>query len=134
MLCRALETAVNKARPGGLHAHMVAQPGGGAPVLYPSSVLAQYWADERDASGAAAPPAQQHSVPEGGGDGEAPDSGVCKGLVVLLPLTLGIGKVRCWYNSAEDDCPVTARLHKRPSLSGIRSQSWPLRCSVSKPI
>ncbi len=41
MLCRALEAAVNRAQPGGLHAHMVAQPGGGAPVLYPSSVLAQ---------------------------------------------------------------------------------------------
>ena len=93
MLCRALETAVNRAHPAGLHAHMVAQPGGGAPVLYPSSVLAQYWGDERDASGAAASPAQQHGSPEGGGS-ESPDSGVCKGLLVLLPLTLGIGKAR----------------------------------------
>ena len=99
VLCRALETAVNRAHPAGLHAHMVAQPGGGAPVLYPSSVLAQYWGDERDASGAAAAPAQQHSSPDAG-DSEPPDSGVCKGLVVLLPLTLGIGKVRSWQDSA----------------------------------
>ena len=41
MLCRALEAAVNRAQPGGMQAHMVAQPGGGAPVLYPTSVLAQ---------------------------------------------------------------------------------------------
>jgi len=105
VLCRALETAVNKARPGGLHAHMVAQPGGGAPVLYPSSVLTQYWGDERDA---AAAPAQQHGSPEGG-DGEPPGSSVCKGLVVLLPLTLGIGKVRCW---AGVGATFTARHHK----------------------
>ena len=91
MLCRALETAVNKARPAGLQAHMVAQPGGGAPVLYPSSVLAQFWSDERDPSAAAAP-SQQHSSPEGG-DSEPPEGGACKSLIVLLPLTLGIGKV-----------------------------------------
>ena len=36
VLCHALETCVNRVRPGGLSVHVVASPGGGAPVLYAS--------------------------------------------------------------------------------------------------
>jgi hypothetical protein len=55
-------------------------------------VVVQYWGEERDAGAAVAAPPQQPAAD--GGGGESPDGVACKGLVVLLPLTLGIGKVR----------------------------------------
>ena len=75
---------------------MVAQPGGGAPVIYPSSILDEHWGT---GDGAQA----RHVGPD---EGETSEAGVretpgvddaqtqsCSGLIVLLPLTLGLEKV-----------------------------------------
>lgn len=73
VLCRALEVAVNAARPLGIAAHVLAEPGGGAPTVYPSSLEKSFF-----------PTA---------GEGQEPASA----LLVLLPLTLGIDKVNPRY-------------------------------------
>ena len=84
---------MNAGRPAGLQAHMVAQPGGGAPAIYPASILEEHW-------GAEAGPGARHVGGEEAGDPRGnlegngpPESCSCSGLLVLLPLTLGLDKV-----------------------------------------
>lgn len=78
VLCRALEVAINAAKPLGIAAHVLAEPGGGAPSVYPASLEKAFFPEA------------------GGGNGEGNDDvAPASALIVLLPLTLGIDKVRC---------------------------------------
>ncbi len=84
VLCRALEVAINAARPLGIAAHVLAEPGGGAPSVYPASLEKAFFPEAGSGNGDG-----------GGNDGGDDDVAPASALIVLLPLTLGIDKVRC---------------------------------------
>ncbi|KAK9808707.1 hypothetical protein WJX72_002328 [[Myrmecia] bisecta] len=78
VLCRTLETVVNRVAPSGLYVHVVASASGGAPVLYTQRLQQLFkGTDGQGASGSS--------------------SSALTGLLVLVPLTLGIGKVNPRY-------------------------------------
>lgn len=75
-LCHTLRKIVNLVSPAGLQVHLANTPGGSAPVLYTASVENIF--SSRGGAEACAPPIQQ-------------------GVLLLVPLGLGIGKVNPRY-------------------------------------
>lgn len=118
VLCHALRAAVMSSRPFGIALHVLAEPGGGAPVLYQATLLEMYFPSSAAAQTgglvseppAAAPDAKSSAHPtqtaNAGSNGvDATDAvkadpgsdEATSALILLLPLTLGIGKVNPRY-------------------------------------
>lgn len=111
VLCAALRSAVMASRPFGIALHVLAEPGGGAPVLYESTLLETYFASSRTGHVEQQAPTEEHNAPTSSSDNnnnteiglahcseEAPtDETDVSALILLLPLTLGIGKVNPRY-------------------------------------
>ncbi len=97
VLCKALAAAAAKAtsdslqqqRGLGLSVHVACDPGGGAPELDP--VQLQQLLPSSDSSGAAAAAAASLQERQGQQPGTQQPQ---QGLLLLVPLTLGVGKVR----------------------------------------
>ncbi len=100
VLCKTLEAAVSRQQQLGLHIHVVCDPGGGAPTLAAHHIRPLLQPPEQRQQGTASCAAVDVTTaarPDGS-DGAAGCSGrqhASRGVLLLVPLTLGVGKVSC---------------------------------------
>ena len=96
-LCHTLQEVVNRAHPVGLHVHLANTPGGGAPVLYTDRFACSFCRYQQCIAILGADTKLPCSIKEvflGSTNKDAASGGLAqRGVLLLIPLVLGLGKV-----------------------------------------